>query len=141
MHSSLKKINNNDNNQNNNNVISYSFTKQNQNVSNISEENSINSVKPQAKVDQSSKSVQNNQSVCPNYQQIDCSKCKTKLAYPPGSKGVFCPLCQTVTSVVKMEFIMCGSCKVTLTFPSGAQYIKCQACKIVNINPYLVKKN
>jgi hypothetical protein len=66
-----QKINNNDNNQNNNNVISYSFTKQNQNVSNISEENSINSVKPQAKVDQSSKSVQNNQSVCPNYQQIE----------------------------------------------------------------------
>jgi len=65
------QINNNNNSQNNNNVISYSFTKQNKNVSHISEENSINNAKPQDKIDQSSKSVQNNQSISPNYQQIE----------------------------------------------------------------------
>jgi LSD1 subclass zinc finger protein len=76
----------------------------------------------------------------PNLSQIDCSKCKTKLAYPQGCSGVFCPICQNVTPILKMDYIICGKCKCLLTFPSGAQYVKCQACSIVNLNPNYLKK-
>jgi len=128
------------------NVISYSFNSNKPekkvepkkvNVMPINDSGNYNSVGNTAN---NNVKVNVPNSTTTKYCQLDCSKCKTKLAYPEGSSGVFCPLCRTVNSVVKMDFIICGKCKVTLKFPSGAQYVKCQACSVVNLNPSYVKK-
>ena len=61
----------NNNNKINSNVVSYSFNNPNSDVTNISEDNSINNVNPKAKIDQASKNDQNTKPVIPNYQQIE----------------------------------------------------------------------
>jgi len=123
------------------NVISYSFNQTKTKpkpTSTVSPRNPTNTVKVHPTTTTTTTVTTNNNTT--NYHQINCSKCQAKLAYPQGAKGVFCPLCQNVTPIVKMDFIICGNCQVTLTFPSGANYVKCQKCNVVNLNPYNIKK-
>ena len=48
------------------------------------------------------------------------NKCRTSLNYIENSStGVLCPICNTVTPIVTVDYINCGKCFTNLMFASG----------------------